>query len=145
MQIRSTLALLICSLLIGCGAAKKPEFLTVVGKVDLNGEPVQFGSISFIPEGGLAGPSGGAEVVNGAYTVAKSQGLVPGNYRVEVVVIPVKPGDEGGNRPVPTSMGAPVDPWYKKNPTRFFRDKSQVVDLKLGDNSFDLPLASSKK
>ncbi|WP_254512140.1 hypothetical protein [Anatilimnocola floriformis] len=55
----------------------------VTGNVTLAGEPVNGGSILFLPlaEGGSKGAE---DIVEGKYAVPSQRGLLPGKYRVEI-------------------------------------------------------------
>src|SRR5262245_53633456 len=61
---------------------------TVTGVVQVDGEPLERGSISFVPvddKGAIAhgrGPVGGASIVEGTYRL--EEGLTVGRYRIEI-------------------------------------------------------------
>jgi hypothetical protein len=55
----------------------------VSGTVKLEGQPLDQGSIMFMPLEGQD-TSGDAEIKNGAYTIPRSAGLKPGNYLVRI-------------------------------------------------------------
>jgi hypothetical protein len=83
-------ALLAGTLLGGLGGcAKKPS--SVEGSVVFDGKPVERGTIVFVPqdaeESGNS-PSGlkkvGVKIAGGKYSVGEDQGIVPGNYRVQI-------------------------------------------------------------
>ena len=70
----------------GCGDGSGydgPPRLALKGKVTFNGEAVDGGSISFIPESGDQRVAGGP-IIKGEYVVPESQGANAGQYRVEV-------------------------------------------------------------
>jgi hypothetical protein len=50
----------------------------------LNGEPIQEGSINFIPVEGNQGPGTGAVIQNGKYHIPRSSGVTAGKNRVEL-------------------------------------------------------------
>ncbi len=58
--------------------------LPVKGKVTLDGEPVDGGVISFIPQSDSQRPTGNP-VINGEFTVPEAQGANEGSYRVEIL------------------------------------------------------------
>jgi hypothetical protein len=66
----------------GCGDAGRG--VAVSGKVTFEGEPVQDGSIQFIPQPGTDGPSAGATIADGTYSIPAQSGPVPGTYRVQI-------------------------------------------------------------
>src|SRR5439155_12090916 len=70
-----TFALAVC----GCGG----RGAEITGRVTLDDQPVERGSILLIPVGAEGQPAGGA-IENGDYRLAGSQGPLPGSYRVEI-------------------------------------------------------------
>ncbi|QDU31857.1 hypothetical protein ETAA8_70180 [Anatilimnocola aggregata] len=66
--------------LLGCGGSGQKA---IRGEVSLDGEPVDGGSIMFVPA--AAGKSGSAAIVAGKYSVPAEDDLLPGTYRVEIV------------------------------------------------------------
>ncbi len=66
--------------LAGCGGGSiGPEMVVVAGQVVFDGQPLETGSISFIPSDGQ-GPTAGAEIVKGQYKTS----VTPGPKRVEI-------------------------------------------------------------
>jgi hypothetical protein len=59
----------------------------VSGHVTLDGQPLQRGSIEFIPAEGTTGPKAAAEIVDGAYELSKREGPVVGTVRIEINAI----------------------------------------------------------
>jgi hypothetical protein len=69
---------------IGCGDGR-PERLPVSGQVLIDGQPLTYGYIRFVPEG--ARPSGGKLDEQGRFTLScygENDGIIPGVHRVEV-------------------------------------------------------------
>lgn len=87
----SMLASVLCllGLVCGCGGGDPLGRREVSGTVTLDGAPLADGSISFQPVE-KSTTSSGAVITNGAYSIAREQGLPPGKYRV--VINAVKPG-----------------------------------------------------
>lgn len=69
--------------LAGCGG-KDNGLHRVYGTVTLDNAKIKEGSITFVPQAGTKGPSGGSPIADGAYDVPKDKGLAPGKYRVEI-------------------------------------------------------------
>lgn len=88
-SIGNELAGLVCllgslALVLGCGDGR-PERFAVSGQVLIDGEPLTYGSIKFVPEG--ARPSSGKLDEQGRFvlsTYGKNDGIIPGTHRVEV-------------------------------------------------------------
>jgi hypothetical protein len=69
--------------ILGCGPPP-PERVTLFGRVTYRGEPVEKGTISWIPLIGEQGIGASADIVQGAYRVESLVGPTRGNYRVEI-------------------------------------------------------------
>jgi hypothetical protein len=70
--------------LAGCGDGR-PKRLAVSGQVLIDGKPLTYGHIRFVPKG--ARPSGGRLDDQGRFTLScygENDGIVPGVHRVEV-------------------------------------------------------------
>src|SRR5688572_29821884 len=65
----------------GCGPGPG---VAVSGAVTYQGKPVEDGMIQFIPSAETQGPTAGAEIKDGKYSIPAQSGPVPGSYRVEV-------------------------------------------------------------
>jgi len=84
----SSFALLLLALsssaLVGCGSSKYSgeKRYPLEGEVTFEGQPVDLGSITFIPAG-KGRPSGGV-ITDGKYAVPEENGANAGSYRVEI-------------------------------------------------------------
>ncbi len=68
----------------GCGKHDDPlNRQAISGSVTLDGQPLQQGTISFLPLE-KKDTSGGATITSGKYSVAREQGLAPGKYKVMI-------------------------------------------------------------
>jgi hypothetical protein len=54
----------------------------VKGTVKLKGQPLDTGTIEFVPLEGDRATQGGAVIASGSYSIPRPLGLVPGKYRV---------------------------------------------------------------
>jgi hypothetical protein len=82
---RLIVAMLLCSwLAAGCG--KSDGRLALSGTVTFDGQPVDGGSIAFLPEGeGTADkPKLGARIEEGKYAIPAAKGALPGTYRIDI-------------------------------------------------------------
>lgn len=71
----------------GCGEdADELPRVEVSGEVSKDGSPIKEGRVNFIPEGQTKGPASGAGIVNGKFMIPRTNGPVPGTYRVRVEV-----------------------------------------------------------
>jgi hypothetical protein len=68
-------------LAVGCGDSKRAA---VNGTVLVDGKPLETGSINFFPAEDTTGPTAGARVDNGKYSIAQQNGVVVGKNKVEI-------------------------------------------------------------
>jgi hypothetical protein len=74
---------------VGCGRDLHDR-QELTGTVILDGQPLEDGSIQFLPIEASSPWRAGATIVGGNYRVPRDQGLPPGNYRV-LISAPVDP------------------------------------------------------
>ena len=131
--------LLLTSCLFGCGGATGRA--SVSGTITLDGEPVENGAITFVAVTGPEGPTG-ANIVDGYYRIRKSQGPVPGRFRVEI------------RWPKPTGKKIPVmdgipdsgmrDELAEAIPAKYNKESVLEVEIQKGKNKHDFELTSSE-
>jgi hypothetical protein len=80
-SLHSKILAIACVWAVGCSGDSRSE---VSGVVRLNGQPIEQGSINFIPIDGNLGPGAGAVIENGKYHIPRSSGVTPGRNRVEL-------------------------------------------------------------
>src|SRR5688572_4854006 len=75
----------LCAVLAGCSGSKYngDKRYPLAGEVTVEGQPVDLGSISFIPEGGKGRATGGT-ITDGKYAVPEEKGATAGTYRVQI-------------------------------------------------------------
>ncbi len=122
----------------GCGKHDDPlNRQAISGSVTLDGQPLQQGTISFLPLE-KKDTSGGATITSGKYSVAREQGLAPGKYKV--MISASKSGVAGGQEaPGMPVMAAELIPEEYNTKS----DKSVDVTVK-GPNTFDFDITSKK-
>lgn len=77
------LAVLVALAATGCN--RGPGLLRIYGTVTVDGQPVEKGTIEFIPIEGTHGPSTGGSITDGKYDVAARLGpLEGGTYQVQI-------------------------------------------------------------
>ena len=67
--------------LSGCSGSDRQA---VSGTVTLDGQMITNGAISFRPTAGTNAPSAGGAIQDGHFSIAKSEGLLPGQYTVAI-------------------------------------------------------------
>lgn len=71
--------------LVGCGDnGPTLNRAQVSGDVTVNGDPLEKGSIAFLPADGTQGPSVGGTIQEGHYLIPMEEGPVVGTYRVKI-------------------------------------------------------------
>src|SRR5690606_10084613 len=111
----------------------------VSGAVTFDGQPVEEGTINFIPTGDTTGPSASAKIVNGRYELLPEAGAVVGRNRVEIQASRAT-GEkiESGPPSPPGTMVDVVEPYI---PAKYNRSSELAVDVQPGINegaNFDL-------
>lgn len=78
------LSLAISAGILGCGGDTIGRN-AVTGTVTMDGAPLDYGAINFLPDAGNSAQVGaGAVIENGEYSIPREQGLPPGKYRVAI-------------------------------------------------------------
>ncbi|QDU89683.1 hypothetical protein Pla175_30780 [Pirellulimonas nuda] len=80
-MLRGILIALTAIALIGCGGPKDGR-LKITGEVTFDGEPLKDGYLTLQPLGD--GPSAGARIQDGRFTIDAERGPKPGEYRVSI-------------------------------------------------------------
>jgi hypothetical protein len=79
--------------LVASGCSSGEHYgVAVSGNVTLDGKPLEDGAITLVPIEGTSGPTAGATITNGKFSVASQGGPVPGRYRVEISSFKDDPG-----------------------------------------------------
>ena len=130
----SAAGFLIC---LGCGHDGGPDRAVISGAVTFAGKPLEEGRIMFVPAKGTKGPTSGAEIVGGKYTVKAKGGVPLGTHRVEITAfrqLPIPPG-------VPESAFDQGPPREQFIPAKYNRQSELKIEI-LPDGSrefnFDL-------
>lgn len=129
---------LIIVFLLGCEAKNELGRLPVSGKISLNGELLQKGTILFAPEQ-PSGVSSGTDIVDGSYSIAEHQGLTPGTYVVRIYA-----ADEEGEDVEPQLPGPGIKTKRERIPPRYnLRSELKlVVEATQDEAVFELDMES---
>jgi hypothetical protein len=133
------LCLVLCPALAGCGSAKYKgaKQYPLAGEVTFEGEPIDVGSISFIPESGKGRPSGGV-ITDGKYDVPEEMGANAGKYRVEIRWL-----KRTGKKLKDAESGEMYDERREALPDKLHTNSELSVEVPLPDNRHDFKLKSS--
>jgi hypothetical protein len=138
-KLTSTICCLgLCALLAGCGSSKYSgeKRFPLAGEVTFNGEPVDLGSITFIPEG-KGRPSGGV-IENGKYEVPEEKGANAGKHRVEIHWL-----KRTGRKLKDPESGEMYDERKEALPDKLHANSELSVEVPLPSNRHDFQLKSS--
>ncbi len=122
----------------GCGREYDgPKRYPLSGKVSYDGEPVDVGTISFLPAGGADLHISGGEIVNGAYSVPEERGANAGNYRVEI-----RWSKKTGQKYFDADLQLENDARQEGLPPRFHEKSELTADVSAAQTTFDFHLKS---
>jgi hypothetical protein len=131
--------LVLLALDAGCGGAKYKgeKRYPLSGDVTFDGQPVDLGSISLIPEGSKGGASGGV-INDGKYKVPEEKGPTAGTYRVEIHWL-----KRTGRQLRDPESGEMYDDRREALPGKFHTSSELTVEVPAPDNRHDFNLKSS--
>lgn len=130
--------------LLGCGGSDKgPRRVAVEGEVTFHGQPIERGSILFVPTGETRGPRTGGVIEAGRYRLPRDRGPVIGELRVEIRAERKLPYDITEPTESVQHIGEPLPPG---DIPPEYNDRSVLsVETKAeGDNTFDFHLPIKK-
>jgi hypothetical protein len=115
---------------LGCSSEGR---VGVGGRVTYAGEPLPLGSITFIPTS-EKGIRGGGLIVNGAYTVEPTFGLLPGPHRVEIRWA------KATGKKYKNEFGEEIDVRQEGLPAKYHANSTLTADIKSRGNEIDFHL-----
>jgi hypothetical protein len=132
--------LALCAVLAGCGGSKYSgdQRFPLAGEVTFDGQPVDLGSISFIPEGGGEGRAAGGVITDGKYAVPEEKGANAGTYRVEIHWL-----KRTGKQLLDPESGEMYDERIEALPDKFHAKSELSVEVPLPSNTRNFELKSS--
>lgn len=126
-------------LLVGIGCTRsQPNVATITGEVRLDGQPLEQGSIRFLPAEGVEGSVAGGEIVNGHYQLSGKAGPAIGWNRVEI----------NGTRKTGRMISKPfpqrgtVEETVEAIPPRFNTASTLRFEVETGDNTADFEVTA---
>jgi hypothetical protein len=123
------LAATLCLALGGCGHSR----VAVHGTVTINGEPMDLGMITFVPEDANQTNVAG-KVSDGKYSLDATRGPFPGKYHVQIFWA------KKTGRQVPNGEGGMQDETAEGLPARFNTDTELTATISSWSNSLDFNL-----
>jgi hypothetical protein len=130
--------LVVVVLLAGC-ARGGPERASVSGRVYVDGQPLETGSINFVRADGT-GPTAGSAIEGGEFRVERSKGPLVGTNRVEIR------GNRKSGRKVPNPMSPKdmMDELVEAIPAEFNSKSTLTWEIQSGHNTRDFEVPSTK-
>jgi hypothetical protein len=120
----------------GCGYGSSDR-VPVQGSVSFDGQPVDNGSIAFIPEEkGKVGAN--ADIVAGKYKLESGKGPNPGKYRVEIFW----KKKTGRQVPTPGDESVMTDEIQQMLPPQYNTQSTLTTDIEAKSNTKDFTLTS---
>lgn len=129
-------AVVLAAAAAGCGGGDGLPRQSVSGKVSLGGQPLEKGTVSFIPDDpAMKDPtSGGSPIQGGSYAISPEVGLVPGKYKVAIS----SPSTETAQGEAPGSAAALP---RERIPAKYNTASTLGAEVKAGQgNTFDFDL-----
>jgi hypothetical protein len=121
------------AILVGCGSSDGTNRGSVTGKVTLDGQPVQEGSIVFTPTAGTTGPMSFVQIANGSYSIAAGdRGPVVGKHKVGIEAYRDAGTVDDGGAPLKDQIV----------PAKYNKETTLVVEVTKGSNTHDFDLVS---
>jgi hypothetical protein len=125
--------------LAGCGSSKYSgeKRYPLAGEVTFEGQAIDVGSISFIPENDKGRASGGV-ITDGKYDVPEEKGANAGKYRVEIHWL-----KRTGKKLKDPESGEMYDERREALPAKVQTNSELTVEVPLPDNRHDFKLKAS--
>lgn len=120
----------------GCGGPDGRQ--AIEGTVTFDGKPLEKGQITFTPQAGTNGPTAGAEIVDGKFSVPAAGGPFAGRFRVEITAS--RPGSQ---KVTDRFTGKPVNSFEQFIPKKYNTESQLDADVKAGaTNRFEFAVSS---
>jgi hypothetical protein len=130
--------LILCATWIGCSDKYSGDRrFPLSGKVTYDGQPIDLGTISFLPVSGDKQRVSGGYIENGVYSVPEEQGANQGSYRVEI-----RWAKKTGKQKLDPDTQTMVDIRNEGLPERFHKQSTLSADVSADQTTFDFDLKS---
>jgi len=135
------LAWLAALLLFSAGCSDGLRRAAVSGQILVDKDPLQEGKIDFLPSEPNAGPSTGAIVKDGKYSIPAGEGVIVGKNRVEIR------GFRKSGRKIPDvwEKGKMIDEMISAIPAEFNDKTTLTREIQEGNNTLNFDLPGIKK
>jgi hypothetical protein len=129
----------VCLTPAGCSRRdyEGPQRFPLSGRVTYDGEPIDYGAISFLPTDGSTQRPSGALIENGTYNVTEEYGANAGRYRVEIRWHKLT-----GTKFRDPDSGEMLDARKEALPPRFHEQSELTAEVSAEKTTFDFDLRS---
>jgi hypothetical protein len=121
-------------LVAGCGPANPQGRMAISGRVTLEGQPLDQGSIQFTALEGDSGIGSGGVIQNGSYSIETEKGLPPGKYRVRIF------SGESAGAPADEMPGESSEAPRERIPAQYNTESTLEIEVAPGKTTFDFNL-----
>jgi len=129
---------ILCATSVGCGSKYSgDQRFPLSGKVTYDGEPIDLGTISFLPASGDKQRVSGGTIENGVYSVPEEMGANPGNHRVEI-----RWAKKTGEQFLDPDTQTMVDKRDEGLPPQFHKESTLTAEVSAAQTTFDFDLKS---
>jgi hypothetical protein len=125
----------------GCSGSG-PQLAEVEGTVLLDGQPIDEGSIQFIPVEGTTGPGAGGVIKDGKYHIDRRKGVTVGKNRVELRAFRTT-GRKVNDPNAPP--GGKTDERVQAFPPEYNERSTVVKDVQAGSNTINFDVETNPK
>ena len=134
-RICSLLCAIVLLSMLGCGQSGR---VSVEGTVTLDGQPLKNAQIQFHPLPGTAGPTAGADIVDGKFAIPTSGGPFVGKFEVQIIKLGLT-----GKKVFDPRSNSMIDEYIQILPTRYNAKSELEAEVAAsGPNSFEFTLTS---
>lgn len=124
----------------GCGPSGIKR-MAVEGRITVDGAPLKSGSILFIPQGDVRGPTSGGRVIDGQFRIESERGPTAGMHRIEIRADDKLPDDLTAPHSYTTHDG--FKPPKNRIPARYNARSNLVVKIRAdGKSDVDFELST---
>lgn len=126
----------LCSVLVGCGSGEYSgeRRFPITGKVTVDGQPMEFGVISFLPQG-EGGRVTGSPIKDGSYAIEEPMGPTAGKYRVNIN------WNKPTGRRVKDAYGEEIMDEYKEGlPAKYHKESELSAEVSAKQTEFNFEL-----
>jgi len=129
-RLAAAAGVVILPVLIGCGADR----VQMRGTVTYDGNPIDNGTIVFVPDGGDSRPKTATRITDGKYEFEPNFGPLPGKYKVEIT------WDKKTGRKISTGDADSRDETKQVLPSQFNTQTTLTAEIKRGETTLDFHL-----